>query len=84
MVKVLFVDNDATLRIIAKTSIEREWDGCKVFLAINGAEGLKIASKEQPNLIILDVIMPGLDGPQTLKKLREQGIDTPVIFITAK
>lgn len=85
MVKVLLIDNDATLRMIAKNAIEKEWlDKCKVLLAINGAEGIKIAAKEMPVLIILDVIMPGLDGVQTLKKLREQGIETPVIFVTAK
>lgn len=85
MQKVLFVDNDATLRIIAKNAIEGHWMGeVKVILATNGSEGLKIAQKEMPQLIILDVIMPGLDGVQTLKKLREQGAKAPIIFVTAK
>ncbi len=81
--KVLFIDNDATLRIITKNSIESHWN-CKCLLAANGAEGLKMALKEAPRLIILDIIMPGYDGVATLKKLREQGINTPVIFVTAK
>lgn len=84
MHKILFVDNDATQRIIAKKFIEGQWEGCKVFLAANGAEALKMAHKEQPNLILLDVMMPGLDGVETLKKLREQGNAAPVIFVTAK
>lgn len=83
MFNVLFIDNDATLRIIAKKSIESHWN-CKVVLAVNGAEGLKLALKEQPKLILLDLMMPGFDGIQTLQKLREQGTQTPVIFVTAK
>lgn len=83
MFNILFVDNDATLRIIAKKALEAHWH-CKVHLAVNGAEGLKIALKEQPKLIMLDMMMPGLDGVQTLLKLREQGSSAPVIFVTAK
>ncbi|MBX9572032.1 MAG: response regulator [Candidatus Obscuribacterales bacterium] len=85
MQKVLFCDNDATIRIIAKNAIEGHWLGdVKVHLAANGTEALKIATRELPDLIILDVIMPGLDGVQTLKKLREQGAKAPVVFVTAK
>ena len=84
MHKVLFVDNDATIRIIAKKTIESHWEGSKVFLAANGTEGVKFAQKDVPELIFLDVIMPGLDGIQTLKKLRELGIKAPVIFVTAR
>ncbi|MBX9685374.1 MAG: response regulator [Candidatus Obscuribacterales bacterium] len=84
MFKVLFVDNDATLRMIGKKAIEGHWDDCKVVLAVNGAEALKLALKEQPVLIILDLIMPGFDGVETLKKLREQGSQAPVIFVTAR
>lgn len=80
---VLIVDNDATIRIIAKNAIESHWN-CKVLSAVNGSEALKVALKEQPKLILLDVIMPGLDGVQTLKKLREQGSNAPIIFVTAK
>lgn len=83
MFNVLFIDNDAVLRIIAKKSIESHWD-CKVILAVNGAEGLKIALRENPKLILLDMMMPGFDGVQTLQKLREQGTLTPVIFVTAR
>jgi CheY-like chemotaxis protein len=83
MLKVLFVDNDATIRIIAKKAIEDHWE-CKVLLAASGAEGLKLAAKEPPQLILLDVLMPGLDGVQTLKRLREQGAEAPAIFVTAK
>ena len=79
MLKVLFVDNDATTRIIAKKAIESHCDW-KAFLAANGTEAVKIAAREFPRLILLDVIMPGLDGVQTLKKFREQGCEAPVIF----
>lgn len=83
MFVVLFVDNDATIRIIAKNALESHWE-CKVLSAVSGPEALKVALKEQPKLILLDVIMPGMDGVQTLKKLREQGSNAPVIFVTAK
>ncbi len=83
MLKVLFADNDGTIRIIAKKFIESHWD-CKVLLAMNGPEALKMAAKEMPSLILLDVIMPGLDGIQTAQKLKEQGSKAPIIFVTAK
>lgn len=81
--KVLFVDNDAVMRIMARQSIESRME-CKVLLAANGTEAVRTALKEGPSLIVLDLIMPGLDGVQTLKKLREQGCKAPVIFVTAK
>lgn len=83
MKKVLLVDNDITIRIIAKNAIEGHWES-KVILAANGTEALRMAAKENPILIILDLIMPGIDGIGVLKKLREQGNETPVIFVTAK
>jgi DNA-binding response OmpR family regulator len=69
--------------MITKLTLEKHWN-CKVIQAINGSEGVRIAMKEMPKLILLDMIMPGLDGLATLKKLRESGCKAPVIFITAK
>jgi DNA-binding response OmpR family regulator len=81
--KILCIDNDATIRMVTKITMEKRWP-CKVIQAINGSEGVRVALKESPQLILLDMIMPGLDGMQTLKKLRESGCKAPVIFITAK
>jgi two-component system, OmpR family, response regulator len=83
MLKVLFVDNDGSIRIIAKHSFESHWD-CKVLLAASGGEAIKMALRERPDLIMLDIMMPGMDGVQTLKKLRELECRSPVMFVTAK
>jgi len=68
-----------------KMSLELVGD-FEVELAVSGAEGLAKAGSLLPDLILLDVMMPGMDGPATLRALREQprtsGI--PVIFMTAK
>ena len=58
----------------------------EVVLAASGAEGLERAASEQPDVILLDVMMPGMDGPTTLAELRAQPntSNIPVIFITAK
>jgi CheY-like chemotaxis protein len=83
MLKVLFVDNDGAIRIVAKQTFESHWN-CKIFLAANCGEAIKMALRERPDLILLDYMMPVIDGGQTLKKLRELGCQIPVIFITAK
>lgn len=83
--RILIVDDEADIRAVAQLSLEinTEWE---VLTASSGAEGLKVALKEKPDAILLDVMMPDLDGPTTWAKLQEnpitQGI--PVIFLTAK
>lgn len=59
-------------------------DGYEILSADNGADGLTLALQEQPDLILLDWMMPQLTGLEVCKRLREQQIDTPVIFLTAK
>jgi len=82
---VLVVDDDELLREVAKASIELV-GGWRVSTAASGAEARRRAAAEQPDAILLDVMMPGLDGPTTLAGLRAdastRGI--PVIFLTAK
>ncbi len=83
--KVLMVDDDGDIRRIGQVSLQKvgKWN---VALASSGHEGVKLAVREQPDVILLDVMMPELDGPSTLAKLKSQpetaGI--PVIFMTAK
>ena len=83
--KILLVDDDADIRLIAEISLS-SLGGWQVVQAASGAEALDLASRERPDLILLDVMMPGMDGPTTLEKLREleDGQATPVIFMTAK
>lgn len=80
--KVLIVDDDAFLSGIYATKLELE--GFGVVTARDGDEGLKAAGKEQPDLILLDVLMPKLDGFEVLKRLKEddETKDIPVIMLT--
>ncbi len=83
--QVLLVDDDLNIRTLAQMGLEGLTDW-KVELAGSGAEAVTKATEMQPDLIILDVMMPGMDGPTTLAELRkiESLAGTPVIFMTAK
>jgi CheY-like chemotaxis protein len=82
---VLIVDDDEDIRLVSELSATRvgKWDA---ILAATGEEALERARSEQPDVILLDVMMPGMDGPATLAKLRAEPTtaDIPVIFLTAK
>jgi DNA-binding response OmpR family regulator len=79
--KVLLVDDDPTLvRFLSEYLIDQSVD---VVTASNGAEGLRAAFREQPDLVVLDVMMPGMDGWEVLTRLRELS-DLPIILLTAK
>ena len=83
--RVLIIDDDPSIREVAKMSLElvAGWD---VTTAPSGADGIRAARDERPDGILLDVMMPELDGPATLAELRQDDIvgTTPVIFLTAK
>ena len=83
--KVLLVDDDNDLRRIAQISLKNvgKWT---VLLASSGVEALKIAREHNPDVILLDVMMPGMDGPTTLSELRRNRgtASIPIIFLTAK
>jgi CheY-like chemotaxis protein len=83
--RILIVDDEADIRAVAQLSLEinTEWE---VLTASSGAEGLKVALEENPDAILLDVMMPDLDGPTTWEKLQENPTTQaiPVIFLTAK
>jgi len=83
--KILLVDDDQNIQVIAKMGLEDRPDW-QVFLASSGTEGLEIAATEKPDLVLLDMMMPGMDGKTTLAKLRQMPdlINVPVIFMTAK
>ena len=83
MQKLLLVDDDPHIRQIAQISLE---DDFAVTLASSGAEALELSEREQPDVILLDMMMPGMDGITTLAKLKERPstADIPVIFLTAK
>jgi two-component system OmpR family response regulator len=81
--KILIVDDDDNIRFVAGMSLELDWE---VVEANCGQRALEQAEKEKPNVVLLDIMMPGMDGLETLSRLRTmRGLqDTPVIFMTAK
>ena len=83
--KVLIVDDDEDILAVAQLAARKigKWD---VTLARSGQEALEEARETLPDVILLDVMMPGLDGTTTLAKLREDPATAgiPVIFLTAK
>lgn len=81
--KVLIVDDDANVREIAQMSLE---DDFEVITAASGREAIEMAPGAKPDFILLDRMMPGMDGIVTLAKLRENPLlaKIPVIFLTAK
>jgi two-component system, OmpR family, response regulator len=83
--KVLIIDDDADIRLIAGLSLGRV-GGMEVIEAAGGLEGLRKARDEKPDVILLDMMMPAMDGSDTLAALRAQPATalTPVIFLTAK
>jgi two-component system OmpR family response regulator len=83
--RLLYVDDDPTLTLLTRISLERV-GGFTVKTCASGAEALAEVEAFAPDLILLDVMMPGMDGPATLQALREiAALDAvPVVFMTAK
>lgn len=82
---VLIVDDDDTIREVAQTALELV-AGWQVTTASGGEEALHLAVTHEPDVILLDVMMPVVDGPATLNRLRTdpRTRDIPVVFLTAK
>ena len=82
--KILTVDDSKTIRLIVSKAF-KSFD-CEVFEASNGVEGLAVASREQPDIIILDLTMPIMDGAEMLSKLKSNPDlkNIPVIMLTAE
>jgi two-component system OmpR family response regulator len=83
--KVLLVDDDDDIRSIGELALV-EVGGMPTVLASSGAMALEVAAREQPDVVLLDVMMPGMDGLTTFRHLREQPQTAaiPVVFVTAK
>jgi two-component system KDP operon response regulator KdpE len=79
--RVLVIDDDNELTILLKAQLERKH--YRVDVASSGQEGLQKAYKIRPDLIILDVMMPGMDGWEVCERLREMS-DVPIIMLTAR
>jgi DNA-binding response OmpR family regulator len=81
MAAVLVVDDDATVREVVITYLSKA--GHTVTSAADGHEALASVASSQPELVVLDLMLPGIDGLEVCRRLRESG-DIPVIMLTAK
>jgi len=83
--RVLYVEDDPDIRAVAQMALEIV-GGLNLKACSSGAEALQSAEIFRPDLLLLDVMMPGMDGPTTLAGLRQMvhTASTPVIFMTAK
>ena len=79
--KVLIVDDDVKTVELVQLYLKR--DGYKVLTAFNGNDALRIALENKPDLVVLDLMLPGMDGLDVCKRIREVS-DIPVIMLTAK
>jgi two-component system OmpR family response regulator len=82
---ILYVDDEPDLRLIVQATLTLS-EGLTVHTGESGEQALELARELQPDLLLLDVMMPGLDGPMTLKQLRADAAiaHIPVMFVTAK
>ena len=81
MVKILVIDDDKKITAFLKRSLT--FERYEVLVAESGEVGLKIAISHQPDLVILDIMMPGMNGWEMCSRLREES-DVPVLMLTAK
>ncbi len=82
MHRILIVEDEPDLRKGLEVNLTRE--GFKVFQANNGESGISSAIKNSPDLILLDVMMPGMNGIDVCREIRRKGIETPIIMLTAR
>jgi two-component system OmpR family response regulator len=79
--KILVIDDEADLRRFVKLRLSRA--GYEVFEASNGIEGLEQLYKVKPHLVVLDIMMPRMDGWETCRRIREVS-DVPILILSAK
>ena len=82
--KVLVIDDEAAIRLLCRVNLEAE--KIDVVEAADGRAGLELARSERPDAILLDVMMPGVDGWRVAEELlgNEETADIPIIFLTAR
>ena len=85
LTRIMYVDDEPDIRAIVEMALQAV-GGFTVTLCQDGREALEKAPRARPDLVLLDVMMPGMDGPQTLEALRRvPGLaGVPVVFVTAK
>ena len=78
--KVLIVEDDKDFLLILKQSFNNQ--GLSMLYALDGEEGLAMAEKEQPDLMIIDILLPKIDGITMAQKIKEKGVSSQMIFLT--
>ena len=79
--KILVIDDEAAIRDMMRMILE--YEGHEVLLAGSGQEGLQVAQAESPDLVFLDIKMPGMDGLEVLTRLRATSESLPVVIVSA-
>ena len=82
MTKILLVEDEESIRGFLKINLKR--NGFEVLETDNGEEGLEIVEREEPDIVILDVMLPGIDGFEVCKRVREKQESIGIIMLTAK
>ncbi|MFB9860125.1 response regulator transcription factor [Salinicoccus siamensis] len=82
MHKILVVDDEPSIVTLIKFNLEKA--GYIVITAEDGRQGLDLSLTEKPDLIVLDLMLPGMDGMDVCKTLRQEKVETPILMLTAK
>ncbi|MGA2863376.1 MAG: response regulator transcription factor [Verrucomicrobiota bacterium] len=80
--KILIIEDDPTMQRVLKDNCE--FSGYEVRTAADGAEGVRAVFEAKPDLIILDIMLPRLSGFDVCRRIRQEGLTTPIIMLTAK
>lgn len=80
--RLVVVDDEPSIRELLSASLH--FSGFEVITASNGTEAIEVIVDSQPDLIIMDVMMPDIDGFTVTSRIRQEGIDAPVLFLTAR
>ena len=80
-VKILVIEDEPDLAMGLRDNLE--FEGYTVFIAHNGEDGLDLAVKEQPHCVLLDIMLPGMDGFDTCHAIRKKNIRAPILMLTA-
>ncbi|MDM8159537.1 response regulator [Labilibaculum sp. K2S] len=85
MRKILAIDDNNDNLVVYRAILKRYYPNCTIITCLSGSEGIEMAIKEQPDTILLDIIMPGMDGFETCEKLKQEAKTKhiPIILITA-
>ncbi|WP_019121952.1 response regulator transcription factor [Brevibacillus massiliensis] len=82
MTKILVVDDEPSIAKLLQFNLEKA--GYQVLIALDGKQGLEMARQEKPDFIVLDLMLPKMDGMDVCKTLRQERVNTPILMLTAK